>query len=91
MYEALIILSVTFLTQTLKKHIYPRWGSVGVQSSVFIVSILFALLYAWSHANPSIMAIALNAGQILLYAVGVYEVLLKRIGFETGKEVMAQQ
>jgi hypothetical protein len=88
MYEALIVLAVASLAQMLKQYVYPKWGSVGMQVVVFLVALGFSTLYYVAQASPSFMAIVATSGQVLLLAVGVYEILLKRLGFPSGKDLV---
>lgn len=86
--EALIVVAVALLSQVLKKYVYPLYGAIGTQVAVFGVAFMFSAIYYTAQLNPSVMEILVSAGQVLLLAVGVYEVLLKRIGFQSGKSMV---
>lgn len=88
MFEAVIILSVTVLSQLMKKYVYPKYGKTGVHVVTFVLALVFSGMYYATQSNPEFLEIMLSAGKVLVYAVGVYEVILKRIGFQSGKELL---
>lgn len=76
--EILIGGLVALLTEGLKRWAAPK-GSAAVRLTVFIVS--FVLVAAWTFisGNPNLVAIAEQILAIAVSAVGVYELILKRL------------
>ena len=81
--EAVIVLGVILLTQIVKKYIYPKFGSFGVNVFAFLLALIGAVIYLYVYSIPTWQVIIERALQTLVYAVAVYEIILKKIGFST--------
>ena len=81
--EAIIILGIALLSQAVKKYIYPSYGSGGVHCFVFAVAMLITSVWYVANQTPQFMEILQQAGIILIATVGLYEVVLKKIGFSS--------
>ena len=81
MYQAIIVLGVVLLTQIIKKYIYPKWGATGVHLFAFILSLIGVVIYQFMQYNEVLNTFILKALEILTISVGVYEILLSKIGF----------
>lgn len=61
----------------IKKYIAPRFGDLGVNIALFIISLLFALFYWGGQFIPK--EILSTAGLIFSGAITIYQVLFKSV------------
>jgi hypothetical protein len=92
-YSALIVFAITVLTNIVKDNIYPRWGTTGVHVFSFVLACVGAGLYFLSGYNLTVGTFIAKALQFLLLAVGLYEIILKKIPgiFLTTTEKLAKK
>lgn len=81
MYEILIVFAVALLAQVLKKWIAPRFGDLGIHVTVFVIAIAGAVGYNLYQSVPAFQAVVSEAIRTLAFAVALYELILKRLGF----------
>lgn len=82
-YEALAVIALGLFAQFVKKYVYPAAGSAGVHGLVFMVALVGVGVWQAAQSDPSIMIMLRDAGAYLLATVGLYEVIMKRIGFKS--------
>jgi len=87
MFETLIFVGVVLLTQVVKGYVYPKWGNTGVHVLTFAISLVGLGIYQYAVANPSFMELLVDALQFLAGAIALYEVILKKIGFNSAPEI----
>ncbi len=74
--ETLLIgLGVMVLTQLVKKHIQPKYGTLGIHLFVLLIAVLIGLGQYWFQYLP-VQTIEMIAS-IWATAVGAYEILIK--------------
>jgi hypothetical protein len=79
MFTALSILSISILTQILKKNIMPKYGPTGVHILIAIIALVFVSIKAYASINPGINTILVQAGQLLVATIGIYEILIRKV------------
>lgn len=77
--EILIAFLISLLTQFVKKFIKPKFGDLGVQALVLLLSIVVAFGYYFYGVNESFKQFVVQALQILTVSITIYEVILKRL------------
>lgn len=85
--EALIVVGLALVSQFVKGFLYPKFGANGVHAFAFALAFVVAGVAQAASQNPSILAMLQQAGILLVATVGIYEVVLKRIGFVSGREM----
>ena len=79
MTTAAIVLLINVFSSLLKKFIYPRFGKLGVQVSVFVFALLGAF-YVTSLANiEGVKVVVEYAIALFCLAVALYEVILSKL------------
>lgn len=86
--ELLIGAALALLAQVTKEYIYPKFGDWGVHGALFLIALVGTAIWQTAVARPELMAIIENAGTLLVSAVGVYEVILKRLGALSAKDII---
>lgn len=85
--ELLIAFGVNVLTSFIKGWVKPKFGNLGVHAVVFVLAVAGVFGWEYISAVPAWKEVALSALETLAYAVAIYEVILKRIGFFKGDVV----
>lgn len=75
--EIVTILGINVLTSFLKKYIYPKFGKVGVQFTLFILCFIGATLWSLKEKYASIGAFFATGMAIFMMAISLYEVVLQ--------------
>lgn len=91
MYTTLIVLSIVVLTQVTKQYIYPKWGNTGVHAFIFILGIIGAGIYEYAIYNNVFHDIIIKGLDLMLLAVGIYETILSKIGFDGVSSINVQE
>ena len=69
---------IEVIKKSIKKWIVPRWGDLGVQLSLLVISVALALIYfVWQNLIPQ--SIVVIAGSIFSGAILIYQVLWKAV------------
>lgn len=76
-----IVFLVNILTSAFKKWIYPRFGKLGVQITIFIFAVIGAFYYTYADAIPGLLHLVETACALFSLAVALYEVILSRFDF----------
>lgn len=84
--EVLLGLGVALLGQFIKRYL-TAYTSIVTHAVVFFLALVAVCVWQYAQYDPSFMAVLMTAGKVLLTAVGVYEVLLKRLGFSALREL----
>jgi hypothetical protein len=79
--EIIIAFGSSVITSFVKRYIEPKFGKIGVQVLVFLLVILGVFIWRYISAIPEWKDIALKSLETLAYSIGMYEVVLKRLGF----------
>lgn len=77
--EILLSVGINLLTQLTKDFIEPKYGKVGVQALVAILSLAVAGVVAIATVNPSFMEFLKGAGILLVQAIAIYELVIKNL------------
>jgi len=77
--EILLSVGINLLTQMTKKFIEPKYGRLGVQVLVGVLSLIVAGIIAYSTVNPSFMELLKKAGLLLVQSVAIYELVIKNL------------
>ena len=88
MFETLIFAGTVLFTQAVKKYIYPRFGGTGVHIATFTVALVGLGVYQYAQINPSFMEALVWALGYLAGAIAIYEVILKKIGFQSSATLL---
>jgi len=90
-FEVIALIALTLFAQFVKGYLYPKFGKYAVHAVMFIVAMLITGVWQAMNANEDIMQLVLQAGTLLVQAVGIYEVVLKRIGFTSITETLQKK
>lgn len=74
------VIALNLMVQIVKRYIKPKWGEVGIHVFTFTVSLVVIVAVQIVNAHPELMQAISYAGQLLVAAVALYEVIWKRIG-----------
>lgn len=74
-----LIFLVNILTSVLKQWVYPRFGKIGVQVTVFLLALIGAAYYTYSRLFPDLETFVASAITIFSVAVAFYEVILSHL------------
>lgn len=77
----LIAFVSNLFAQFLKNFVYKKWGDYGIYTVVFIVALGGTIIYKYVYAIPEWKEIITQALETLAYAIALYELILKRVGF----------
>lgn len=80
-----VVFAVNVLTSFLKKFVFKKLGSGGVQITVFVLALIGALYMTYAGQFPTIKVWIESALGIFSFAVALYEVILNRIPAFRGK------
>ena len=79
--ELLIAFATNLFTQFLKGTVYKKFGVYGVYAVVLIVSLIGTFVYTYVYSVPEWQTVIVQALKTMAFAVAIYEVILKRVGF----------
>lgn len=72
-----------FATSLMKRYgVIDRFSPLAIYIAIFLVAVIASVIWHIAQNDERVMATLLTAGQILISAVGMYEVILKRIGMK---------
>ena len=85
--ELIIAFVINILTSLVKNYVKPKFGDSGVQALVFILAVVG--VFGWDYISkvPEWKTIVLGGLQTLAYAIAMYEIILKKIGFFEQKKI----
>ena len=76
---SLVALGLVLLTQVVKKVVEPKWGATGTQVFVFAVALAVVVVKSLMTSFPGFGAMVITAGQYLVGAIAIYEVVVKKV------------
>ncbi len=76
--ELAIVFLVNLGSSVLKKWIYPKYGAVGIQVTVFILATIGALYITFKESILGLREVIETALSIFAVAVAFYEVILSK-------------
>ena len=77
--ELVIAAALAVLAQIIKRWLAPI-GPWAVHAFVFVLALGGVAVWQAAQASPEFMDVLVQAAQMLATAVGVYELILKRLG-----------
>ena len=77
--DTLTFLGLFVITMISKKWIKPRFGSAGVQIFAFLIALIVIAVQEYAVRNPSFRELMLMAGEYLISAIALYELVIKNI------------
>lgn len=86
MSEIATVFAVNVLTSILKRWVEPRYGKIGVQVTVFLLSAVGAWYILYGKEIIELQNLMGAAIGVFSLSVSLYEVLLKHIGIFKGPE-----
>lgn len=87
MYETIIFIAVVGLTQFIKKYVHPKFGNTGVHVLTFVLALIGVGIYQATISYPNFGLIVTDALTYLVSTVAIYEIILKKVGFKSSKEL----
>lgn len=88
--ELLIAFVANIFAQFVKDYVAKKFGDFGVYAVVFAIALIGVVIYKYVYSIPEWQVIITNALETLAYSVAMYEVILKRIGFASKSEKIAE-
>jgi len=76
---AAIVFAINVFTSIIKTWIYPKFGAIGVQVTVFALALVGAAYVSYGDAYPSARDFIISAISLFSLAVAFYEVILSHI------------
>lgn len=80
--------ALAVLAQVVKKYLVPM-GDWAVHAAIFAVAIVGVGVWQVAQSNPQVMGMLLQAVELLTVAIGVYEVILKRLGVTRSAQLLS--
>lgn len=77
--STLTFIGLFVITMISKRWIKPKFGSAGVQVFAFLIALMVIAVQEYAVRNPSFKELLIMAGQYLMSAVALYEVVIKNI------------
>ena len=90
MSEFAVVFAINAVAAFFKSWVYPKWGKVGVQVSVFLAATLAALFVTYGNEIMGLKTVVAHATALFSLAVGFYEVLLSRFSLFKQPEVVRE-
>lgn len=84
--ELLIAFVANVFAQFVKGFVYKKWGDYGVYAVVFAVALVGTVIYKYVYSIPEWQVIITNALETLAYSIAMYELILSKIGWQSGTE-----
>lgn len=76
---AAIALLINVVSSGLKDFVYPRFGKMGVQATVFVAALIGATYFLYKDFVPGLEGYIVAALTLFSTAVTIYEILLSRL------------
>jgi len=85
MIEIVIAFVASLFAQFLKGYVAKKWGAFGIYGVTFMVAFLGTVVYRYLYPIPEWEFIITQSIETLAFAIAIYELILKRVGFADSK------